>query len=69
MIKVKNTFKRLFAFAFCAAFFLRAYDCATAARIGSYSADNPTREILGAAYNAYRDADYPSAVMLFRRGS
>lgn len=67
MIKVKNTFKRLFAFAFCAAFFLRAYDCATAARIGSYSADNPTREILGAAYNAYRDADYPSAVMLFRR--
>lgn len=67
MIKVKNTFKRLFAFAFACAFFLRAFDCATAARIGSYAEENPAREILGAAYNAYRDADYPSAVMLFRK--
>ena len=67
MIKVKNTFKRLFAFAFCAAFFLRSYDCATAARIGSHSDDNPAREVLGAAYNAYASADWPSAVMLLRR--
>lgn len=67
MIKVKNTFKRLFAFMFACAFFLRPSDCATAARIGSYAEDNPAREILGAAYNAYRDADYPSAVMLFRK--
>ncbi len=67
MIKVKNTFKRLFAIAFCAAFFLRPFDCATAARIGSRSDDNPAREVLGAAYNAYASADYPSAVMLFRR--
>lgn len=53
----------IFASLFCA----RSYECATAARIGSYSEDNPGREILGAAYNAYRDADYQSAVMLFRR--
>lgn len=59
--------KRLFLLTFAAVVFPRAFDCATAARVGSYSAENPAREILGAAYNAYRSADWPSAVMLFRR--
>ena len=64
---MKNFSKRLFLLTFAALFCLRSFDCATAARIGSYSSENPAREVLGAAYNAYRSADWPSAVMLFRR--
>lgn len=66
-MKVKKFSKRLFVFVFAGLFCARSHYCATAARIGSYSQGNPGREILGAAYNAYRDADYPSAVMLFRK--
>lgn len=64
---MKDFVKRLFLFSFAALFFLRPFDCATAARIGSYSSDNGAKELLGAAYNAYRSADWASAVMLFRR--
>lgn len=64
---MKEFFKRLFLLTFASLFFARPFDCATAARIGSYSSDNPAREVLGAAYNAYASADWQSAVMLFRR--
>lgn len=67
MIKVKKLFKRVFMLAVAGLFFSRSYDCVTAARVASYSNENSARELLGSAYKAYAAADYPSAVMLFRR--
>ena len=67
MIKVKNCLKSLFVFVVAGLFCARSNYGATAARIGSYSNENPAHELLGAAYNAYHAADWPSAVMLFRR--
>lgn len=66
-MKVNKCFKRLFIFAIAPLLFSRAYDCATTAGLGSYYQESPAREVLGAAYNAYASADWPSAVMLFRR--
>lgn len=64
---MKDFSKRLLPFVLAALIFPRSFECATAARVGSYYQENPAREALGAAYNAYRSADWPSAVMLFRR--
>lgn len=67
---MKNCFKSPLALALAVGLALSlplfAYDYG-AARVKAAATDDGETAILGAAYNAYADADYQSAVMLFRK--